>query len=247
MALVGISDSKSSILNLPSPYEKENHVTFVIDKISSKLEDRIPDTFLKMVDVIKAVVNSTPKNVGIFCASYTILKSLLDIGLERSLSKPMFIAHQGMTSLDNDELVNNFKRHSKRNGAVLMSVLGGRSSEGSDYPGAEMQSVIVVGIPYARPSPTIKASIEYLENQFPTKGREFGYNMPALTRASQAAGRPIRSLEDYAVIVLMDYRFIRHYYKKHLPNWLKENLFLVPAESIILEDKIEKFFKYHSS
>jgi len=246
MSLVGISNSKSNILDLPSPYEKENHITLVIDKISSKLDDRTPETFLKMLEVINAVVNSTPKNVGIFCASYTIMKSLLDIGLERSLSKPLFIAHQGISSLENDELVNKFKKQSKKNGAALISVLGGRSSEGSDYPGAEMQSVVVVGIPYARPSPTIKASIEYLESQFPTKGREFGYNIPALTRASQAAGRPIRSLEDYAVIVLMDYRFIRHYYKKHLPNWLKENLHLVPAESNKLEEKMKEFFRYHS-
>ena len=246
ISLIGIPESKSVILNLPSPYEKENHVTLVIDKVSSKMEDRVPDTFIKMVEAINAVVNSTPKNVGVFCASYTIMKNLLDIGLERSLSKPLYIAHQGMSSLENDKLIDDFKKESKRRGAVLISVLGGRSSEGSDYPGAEMQSVVVVGIPYARPSPSISASIEYLESQFPTKGREFGYNIPALTRASQAAGRPIRSLEDYGVIVLMDYRFIRHYYKKHLPNWLKENLHLVQAESNLIEEKVEKFYNFHS-
>ncbi len=245
ISLVGIPEAKTVSLNLPSPYEKENHITLVIDKISSKLEDRVPATFLKMVEVINTVVESTPKNTGVFCASYSIMKSLLDIGLERSLSKPLFIAYQGMSSLENDKLIEDFKNESRKNGAVLISVLGGRSSEGSDYPGKEMQSVIIVGIPYARPSPTVNAMIEYLESQFPTKGREFGYNIPALTRASQAAGRPIRSLEDYAVIVLLDYRFIRHYYKKHLPNWLKENLHLVQAESIILEDKITKFYDYH--
>ena len=138
-------------------------------------------------------------------------------------------------------------RQSRKKGAALISVLGGRSSEGSDYPGAEMQSVIVVGIPYAKPTPSVQASIEYLGSQFPTKGREFGYNIPALTRASQAAGRPIRSLEDYAVIILMDYRYIRHYYKKHLPNWLKENLHLVQAESNVIEEKIKKFYQFHEN
>ncbi len=245
ISLVGVPESNIVTLNLPSPYEKENHVTLVIDKISSKMEDRIPATFLKMVEVISSVVYSTPKNTGIFCASYSIMKSILDTGLERSLSKPLYIAHQGMSSLDNDKLLDEFKNESRKNGAVLISVLGGRSSEGSDYPGAEMQSVVVVGIPYAKPSPTINATIEYLEDQFPTKGREFGYNIPALTRASQAAGRPIRSLEDYAVIVLLDYRFIRHYYKKYLPNWLKENLHLVQAESSVIEQRIEKFYNFH--
>ena len=244
-SLIGLQLENLKSLSLPSPYRKENHVTLVVDKISSKLEDRIPATFLKMLEVITETVESTPKNVGIFCASYVIMRSILETGLERAISKPLFIAHQGMSSRENDKLIQDFKNESRKKGGVLMSVLGGRSSEGSDYPGSEMQSVIIVGIPYARPTPTVKASIDYLEKQFPTKGREFGYNIPAITRAAQAAGRPIRSLEDYAVIMLLDYRFARHYYKKHLPVWLKDNLHLVQPEKEILQDKIKQFYQYH--
>ncbi len=246
-SLIGIPDEKLKNLSLPSPYKKENHVTLVIDKVSSKLEDRIPATFITMLDVITEVAESTPKNVGIFCASYVVMRSILETGLERALSKPLYIAHQGMSSRDNDKLIQDFKNESRRKGGVLISVLGGRSSEGSDYPAGEMQSVIIIGIPYAKPIPTVKASIDYLEKQFPTKGREFGYNIPAITRASQAAGRPIRSLEDYAAIILMDYRFARHYYKKHLPVWLKDNLHLVQPERKILEEKLNKFYEYHEN
>ncbi|MEE9410792.1 MAG: helicase C-terminal domain-containing protein, partial [Candidatus Heimdallarchaeota archaeon] len=103
----------------------------------------------------------------------------------------------------------------------------------------------VIGIPYARPSPTINASIDYLENQFPTKGREYGYNIPALTRAAQAAGRPIRSQEDFAAIILLDYRFARYYYKKHLPIWLKQNLYISQPEKKEIFRKIKQFFDYH--
>ncbi|MHA1514389.1 MAG: helicase C-terminal domain-containing protein [Candidatus Heimdallarchaeaceae archaeon] len=244
-SLIGLQLENLKSLSLPSPYRKENHVTLVVDKISSKLEDRIPATFLKMLEVITETVESTPKNVGVFCASYVIMRSILETGLERAISKPLFIAHQGMSSRENDKLIQDFKNESRKKGGVLISVLGGRSSEGSDYPGGEMQSVIIVGIPYARPTPTVKASIDYLEKQFPTKGREFGYNIPAITRAAQAAGRPIRSLEDYAVIMLLDYRFARHYYKKHLPVWLKDNLHLVQPEKEILHSKIKQFYQYH--
>ncbi len=246
-SLIGIPDENLRNLSLPSPYNKENHVTLVIDKVSSKLEDRIPATFITMLEVISEVVESTPKNVGIFCASYAIMKSILDTGLERAISKPLFVAHKGMSSRENDKLVQDFKNESRKKGGVLISVLGGRSSEGSDYPASEMESVIIIGIPYAKPIPTVKASIDYLEKQFPTKGREFGYNIPAITRASQAAGRPIRSLEDYAAIILMDYRFARHYYKKHLPVWLKENLHLVQPEKKIIEEKLNKFYEFHGN
>jgi DNA excision repair protein ERCC-2 len=245
MSLIGLNSNKVVPLLLPSPYKNENHVTLVIDKLSSKLEDRTPTTYASMVSIIEAVVDSTPKNTGIFCASYVVMESLLDSDLEKKLSKPLFTTHKGMSSLETDDLINAFKKESKREGGVLLSVLGGRSSEGSDYPGSQMQSVIVVGIPYARPTPTVNASIEYLESQFPTKGREFGYNIPALTRASQAAGRPIRSLEDYAVIVLLDYRFARHYYKKHLPNWLKENFHVVQPVKEKISERLKKFFEFH--
>ena len=245
VSLIGLNPDRVDNLILPSPYKKENSVTVVIDKISSKLDDRIPATYSKMKEIVNAVVEATPKNTGVFCASYSVMESLLKTGLERVISKPLFITHKGMTSLENDKLINDFKKESKKSGGVLFSVLGGRASEGSDYPAAEMQSVIVVGIPYAKPSPTIDATIEYLDSQFPTKGREYGYNIPALTRASQAAGRPIRSLEDFAVIVLMDYRFARYYYKKHLPIWLKQNMSVVQPEKQEIYDRVKKFYDYH--
>ena len=247
ISLVGLNPKKVESIALPSPYKKENHITLVVDKLSSKLEDRVPANYSKMLELIKEVVKNTPKNVGIFCASYSVMSSLLEMGLKRMISKPLFATHQGMTSLENDKLVNKFKNESKKSGGVLISVLGGRSSEGSDYPSGEMHTVIIVGIPYAKPCPTIDASIEYLESQFPTKGREYGYNIPALTRASQAAGRPIRSLEDYAAIVLMDYRFARFYYKKHLPIWLKQNMSVVQPEPEELSAKVDKFFDYHKT
>ncbi len=245
VSLVGMNPKKVESIALPSPYKEENHITLVVDKLSSKLEDRIPANYSKMLELIQGVVKTTPKNVGIFCASYSVMSSLLEMGLERMISKPLYTTHKGMPSLENDKLIMKFKNESKKSGGVLISVLGGRSSEGSDYPSGEMHTVIIVGIPYAKPCPTIDASIEYLESQFPTKGREYGYNIPALTRAAQAAGRPIRSLEDYASIVLMDYRFARFYYKKHLPIWLKQNMSVVQPEPEDVITKVDKFFNFH--
>ncbi|MBY9000868.1 MAG: DEAD/DEAH box helicase family protein [Candidatus Heimdallarchaeota archaeon] len=247
ISLIGLDSIKVESLLLPSPYKDENHITLVIDKLSSKLEDRTPSTYASIVDIIEAVAEATPKNIGIFCASYTVMESLIDSGLEKKISKPLYITHRGMTSSETDDLINDFKNESKFSGGVLISVLGGRSSEGSDYPASQMQSVVVVGIPYAKPTPSVNASIEYLESQFPTKGREFGYNIPALTRAAQAAGRPIRSLEDYAAIILLDYRFARHYYKKHLPNWLRENFHVVQPEAEGISERLKKFFEFHNS
>ena len=246
-ALTGIEKRQNQTLTLPSPYQKENILTLVIDNISSKLADRTPENFKKIIDVIEGVVAGTPKNVGIFCASYAILDNLLKNGLQQRLSKPLFIAYQGMESNENDRLIESFKDESLKQGGVLLSVLGGRSSEGSDYPAEQMHSVIVVGIPYAKPTPSIQATIEYLETEFPGKGREFGYHIPALTRASQAAGRPIRSLEDYAVVVLADSRYGKYYYRKYLPIWLTQNMKIVQANKEQINNIVSKFFEQHST
>ena len=36
---------------------------------------------------------------------------------------------------------------------MFLGVQGGRTSEGVDFPGNQMNSVVVVGIPYAEPTP----------------------------------------------------------------------------------------------
>jgi DNA excision repair protein ERCC-2 len=124
-----------------------------------------------------------------------------------------------------------------------MGVLGGRTSEGVDFPGNQMNAVIVVGVPYAEPTPRVKAQIDYYEKRFPKLGREYGYVLPALKKASQAAGRPIRTLEDRGAIVFLDYRYATSYCKGFLPTWLTQGLKIVPEKNGALAAEIDCFFK----
>ena len=170
-------------------------------------------TFIKR---IQEVVRNTPVNTGIFTASFEVSKSLVAEGLEDALEKPLFQERRGMTSKANEKLVSEFKEHALTGGAVFLGVQGGRTSEGVDFPGNQMNSVIIIGVPYAEPTPRVKAQIEYYEKRFPKYGREYGYILPAMKKASQCAGRPIRTLEDKAAIVFLDYRFASGYCKKFL-------------------------------
>ncbi len=245
LSLVGLKESEVSVLSLPSPYESENILALVIQDVSTKMNFRNEQNYKTMNEVIFSVIDATPKNVGIFCASYSVLESLIDNGIEQKISKPLFIAYRGMSSRDNDRLITEFKQEAKRSGGVLLSVLGGRSSEGSDYPAELMQSVIIVGIPFARPNKKIDAAISYLDSQFEGKGREYGYNIPAMRTAAQAAGRPIRGLDDFAAIIFLDYRFGIGYYKKHLPNWLANSMRTVSPVPNNIKELIKRFFDYH--
>jgi DNA excision repair protein ERCC-2 len=109
-----------------------------------------------------------------------------------------------------------------------------------------MNSVIVVGVPYAEPTPRVKAQIEYYDKCFPGLGREYGYILPAMKKASQAAGRPIRTLDDRGAIVFLDYRFSTSYCRSFLPSWISNVMKTLPNEKNVLGNEIRDFFKNQS-
>jgi DNA excision repair protein ERCC-2 len=147
-----------------------------------------------------------------------------------------------MTSKANEKLVTEFKEHSLTGGAVFLGVQGGRTSEGVDFPGNQMNSVVIIGVPYAEPTPRVKAQIDYYEKQFPKLGREYGYVLPAMKKASQCAGRPIRTLEDRGAIVFLDHRFATGYCKSFLPSWVLRDFRVLPAQEGVLANAIRDFF-----
>ncbi len=226
----------------PSPFPKEHVFSAVVSGVSTSMEQRTPKMYQTMIERINEVVNSTPTNTGIFTASFQVLNGLLQEGLEQSLLKPLYYEKSGMSSKDNEKLVQDFKACGDKGGAVFMGVQGGRTSEGVDFPGNQMNSVMVVGVPYAEPTPRVKAQIEYYEERFPGRGREYGYILPAMKKACQAAGRPIRTLEDYGAILFLDYRFGSNYLKNFIPSWVTKGMRCIPDKPGFLAKDVAEFF-----
>lgn len=240
--LTGINKLKSMANIFPSPYDKKNIQSYVVKELTTMYNRRSPFMWTNIVKAIASVANETPTNMGVFTPSYSILRELINHGLEKEIDKPIIEIKIGMSSSENDKLVEKFKSMAIKGGAILCSVLGGRSSEGADFPGEYMQSVAVVGIPYAPPSVKSQASINYLESKFPQNGRLLAYQIPAVNRASQAAGRPVRSLEDRAFILLLDFRFGSSAVTKLLPQWLRHSMDTVPNDPEKIGNLAKKFF-----
>jgi DNA excision repair protein ERCC-2 len=230
----------------PSPFAKEHVFSAVSCGVTTSMEKRTPQMYKIMIERINEVVNSTPTNTGVFAASFQVLNQLLEAGLEDSLLKPLFHERRGMTSKANEKLVQDFKVCGCKGGAVFLGVQGGRTSEGVDFPGNQMDSVIVVGVPYAEPTPRVKAQIDYYEKCFPGLGREYGYILPAMKKASQAAGRPIRTLEDKGAIVFLDYRFSTNYCRNFLPSWITNSMKVLPDKRDVLAVAVSDFFRDQS-
>jgi len=227
---------------VPSPFPREHILCLVCSGVTTAMEQRTPQMYNRIIKRLTEVVHNTPANVGIFTAPYEVLEKLLDAGIENSLEKPLLYEQRGMKSRENEHLIGRFKSYAKRGGAVLLGVQGGRSSEGADYPGDQMNSVAIVGVPYAEPTPKVNAQIKYYERCFPGHGREYGYVISALKKAAQAAGRPIRTLEDRGVIIFLDYRFATQYCQQYLPLWIRRGIKTLPDQDNALKNELARFY-----
>jgi DNA excision repair protein ERCC-2 len=225
-----------------SPFPKENILPLICLGVTTSMENRTSSMYQTIIKRIQEVVRNTPVNTGVFSASFEVSKSLLNEGIEDALEKPLFQERRGMTSKANEHLVQEFKEHALTGGAVFLGVQGGRTSEGVDFPGNQMNSVVIVGVPYAEPTPRVKAQIEYYEKHFPSHGREYGYTLPAMKKASQCAGRPVRTPEDRGAIIFLDSRFATSYCKRFLPSWVLRDLKVLPPADGLLSSNLKNFF-----
>ncbi|KAI0505368.1 helicase C-terminal domain-containing protein [Xylaria bambusicola] len=146
--------------------------------------------------------------------------------------------------LDEDPKGTAVKAATKTSGALLLSVVGGKMSEGINFSDRLGRCVIIVGLPYPNiNSPDWKARIEYIESTTITQLTECGAPRPrseAIAAAKQAArefyenacmravnqsiGRAIRHRNDYATIVLVDRRFGTNRIRQKLPGWIQKGL-----------------------
>jgi DNA excision repair protein ERCC-2 len=226
-----------------TPFLRENIKIIFCKGVTTALGERNTSMYRKLSLRVAEAVGSTPSNAGVFAASYDVLNGLIDAGLESDIRKPLFVEAPQSTSCKNDALIDLFRRSASVGGGVLLGVQGGRNSEGLDLPGELLDTVIVVGVPYARPTPRVRASIEYYENKFPRKGKEYGYTIPAVRKAAQAAGRAFRSIDDRGAVVFLDYRFARPPCIGLLPSWIRKSYDVLPDEDGILSGEISKFYR----
>jgi len=233
-------------ISADSPFPSKNILALITQGVNTSNSNRNPSMFKRYIQKIEIVVNSTPKNTGIFCASYSILNSLMMNGLAdriRKTGKKLFVEDSRLSASENATMLEDFKSLSKRQGAVLLGVCGGRNSEGEDYPGDYMNSVIIVGIPYHMPTPSVNAKIKYYDKVFNKKGWLFGYLSPAMQRANQASGSPIRKTQDKGAIIFMDDRFIKK--RSWISHWVQKELKVISENKMYLEKIMNQFWLYN--
>jgi DNA excision repair protein ERCC-2 len=124
--------------------------------------------------------------------------------------------------------------------------MGGKFSEGMDYPNNLLTCVVTVGLPYATWSVYQKALINYFDYQFPGNGRSYAYLTPAIFRLVQACGRAHRSAKDKGCIIMLDERVTRYGIKQLLPSYYQKEMTTVKNPTECAEN-VTKFWNKHNN
>ncbi|MHA1795893.1 MAG: helicase C-terminal domain-containing protein [Promethearchaeota archaeon] len=194
----------------PYSYPEENRKIYVINDLDSSYGKRELALYRRFGQFIFDIVSKFNGKSAVFFSSYLMRKLIIKNSkiLKRFLKgkkNRVFREEKRNTSLQNDELVANFKKSRK---GILLGINGGRNSEGVDFKDAQIKLILLIGLPITPPSDLSDAYAGIF-------GYEEVYYLPAVEKTSQTIGRAIRGEDQKAVIIICDTRFRNnsHFYK----------------------------------
>jgi DNA excision repair protein ERCC-2 len=200
---IGLSaDTHSEVY--PSPFPENSLRTYYLTDVTTKYDELTQNKLLipKLEDYVVGLSNATEKNTVIFFPSFGLMRRFLDDSLITRIKRETYEESQGMRQPELMELVQSFKLTKK---GVLLAVIGGRISEGLDFPAEELEVAVIVGIPYPRPTAKHRALEHYYEVKF-GKGWEYTVHAPTTRKLLQSIGRLIRNENDRGFAVILDNR-----------------------------------------
>lgn len=201
----------STLRIYPSPFPERNRMVLFTSGVTTRYEDLTLDMVRQLLELTLAVCNGIRRNTMVFFPSFRLMGAFLESGLGFSLVRPLFVEEQGLSQGEMMERVEVFKRR----GGVFLSVMGGRLSEGLDFPADLLEVVILEGIPYPKPTARQRALQHYYEVKF-GKGWEYTVKAPATRKVLQSIGRLIRTERDRGVALILDRRAV--HFREDIPD-----------------------------
>jgi DNA excision repair protein ERCC-2 len=202
---LGLDKNRTVFLELPSPFAPENlHIVYETT-VTTRYEEiyAFPEIFDLIEHEIVRICNSIQRNIIVFFPSFKILQIFVNRGIENRIDKDVYVEAQGMNSIEMGKIIENFRDCSRPK--VMLAVIGGRLSEGIDFPDKQLELIVIVGIPYPKPSARQKALQFYYDMKF-RKGWEYAVQAPAARKMRQAIGRLIRNENDRGMAIILDKR-----------------------------------------
>ena len=204
------------MLELDSPFEKEQMCITVMDRIPVRYSSR-ESSMRRVLRAILTTVKAKPGNYMVFCPSFAYLDALKD-AIKKAVPGLLVLSQSpSMSQKERKEFLDAFSSDNKK-ALIGLCVLGGIYGEGVDLVGNRLIGSVIVGVGLPPPTNEREAMRAYFENRY-EMGTAYAYAYPGLNRVLQAAGRVIRDEGDKGVIVLIDDRLSEPVYKEMLPSF----------------------------
>ncbi len=197
--------AETRLLQVPSHFPPENRRFLYDPSVTTRFEEirSDPRAIPRIADRLVEVLQSLPVKTAVFFPSFELMQRVLESGLQSQLPGNVFIEYSKLPMGDLWRSIEGWKKDPE--GTILLGVAGGRLSEGIDYPSQELEAVVLVGIPYPRPTAKREALRQFLDATT-GKGWEYTVEAPAARAILQACGRMIRSEHDRGIAIVLDRR-----------------------------------------
>jgi chromosome transmission fidelity protein 1 len=227
------------------------------------------EIMLELGNLILKACRVVPDGMVAFFPSYDYLAQVVSVWQRLPADQPMMTAlsrvkpiFQESKSVGVDELLRDYATAiDTGKGGLMLSVVGGKLSEGINFSDKLGRAVIAVGLPFPNANgPEWKAKMQhvgdvrYQQRKKEGQGeadcqaaarsasREY-YENACMRSVNQSIGRAIRHRNDYATILMVDRRFATERIRCKLPGWIQGSMAGGVTNWPELETGLQQFFR----
>ncbi|OAP58800.1 hypothetical protein AYL99_06097 [Fonsecaea erecta] len=224
---------------------------------------------LELGDLVVRICRIVPDGVVVFFPSYDYLARVVSVWQRLPASQPVMHSLQRVKTIFQesksvaiDELLQEYATAvDSGRGGLMLSVVGGKLSEGINFSDKLGRAVLAVGLPFPNANGAEwKAKMEHIEGiryehcksqgkseaecraEAKTASREY-YENACMRAVNQSIGRVIRHRNDYAAILMVDKRFSTERISRKLPGWIQGSMNDGLRDWATVEQGIEVFFR----
>lgn len=239
-----------------SVFQPEKLGLYIGSDVTSKYTRRSSEEYYRIASYIHNIVEKRHGNYMLFFPSHAFLKEVYDIYqhfFNREETVECIVQEDYMNEQAREEFLSRFMGNEDcdLNALIQMEieieeeksllgfcVMGGIFSEGIDLKNDSLIGAVIVGTGL----PQVCNEREILKNYFDgwgENGFDYAYRYPGMNKVLQAAGRVIRTVDDFGIVALLDERFLTPAYQKLFPReWHNHEIVTVDR----IGRRIERFW-----
>eukprot|EP00400_MALV-I_sp_L67-5_P001223 gene1223-743_t len=215
-----------------------------------------PHILQALSKLVVDVASCTPGGTVLFVASFDYLAQwsafLEKNGWKQKLQQAGVDFYADKRGASSSDFLSEFEKSCEVGKALMLSVVGGKLSEGINFSNRMCRCVGIVGLPYPNPSDLrLQEKMKFLDatssgstttpnTPLGLTGRDY-YKACCMKAVNQSVGRAIRHIKDWSAILLIDQRYNQPTIQQSVSGWLRPSI--QPATHPNLLPELKKFYE----